>query len=67
MHKRKTLAVPMSAHRINRDKVTKLMQERGQAGILFVNGGTTVNQYDTDTEHLFRLVLIWFPFVCDFF
>jgi Xaa-Pro dipeptidase len=54
MHKRKTLAVPMSVHKINREKVAAIMRERGQSGVLFVQGGTTLNQYDSDTEHLFR-------------
>ena len=55
MHKKKTLAIPMEVHKINREKLCDILRSRSQSGVVVLQGGTEQNQYDTDTELLFRL------------
>jgi len=51
----KTLAIPMSLHEVSREKVVQIMRSRGHVGgIMLLRGGEEQNQYDTDTELLFR-------------
>jgi hypothetical protein len=51
----KTLAVPMETHALTRKKLVSLFAEKGiQNGILLFKGGEQENQYDSDTEILFR-------------
>ena len=58
MHKRKTLSIPMEVHKVNREKVCDLMRAEGTKGVMLLQGGHEQNQYDTDTELIFRFVLI---------
>lgn len=51
----KTLAVPMSLHLAARKKVVAIMASRGaNSGIALFKGGEQQNQYDSDTEIVFR-------------
>jgi hypothetical protein len=51
----KTLAIPMSLHLAARKKVVGIMASRGvSSGIALFKGGEQQNQYDSDTELVFR-------------
>lgn len=53
--KGKTLAVPMSLHAHSRKKLEQSFVQKGMnTGIIFLKGGEQQNQYDTDTEPVFR-------------
>jgi Xaa-Pro dipeptidase len=52
--KGKTLAIPMELHASSRAKLVGLMTERGANGVALFQGGDDINQYDTDTELVFR-------------
>jgi hypothetical protein len=55
--KGKTLAVPMKTHVTARKKLIALFAEKGIShGIVLLKGGDQQEQYDSDTEVLFRLV-----------
>lgn len=51
----KTLAIPMTVHAAAREKLVQILNSRGTtAGIVLLQGGEEQNQYDTDTEPVFR-------------
>ncbi len=51
----RTLTVPLEAHATSRKKLCSSFTEKGiNAGIILLKGGEQENQYDTDTETLFR-------------
>lgn len=53
--KGKTLEIPMELHAAARLKLLQLLNKRGvDTGIVLLEGGNDRNQYDTDTEMVFR-------------
>lgn len=61
--KNKTLAVNLSFHKNNREKVRNILKSRGvHKGIILLKGGEISNQYDTDHENLF-LQDSWFQYL----
>ena len=51
----RTLAIPMSVHAAARSKLVKAFADNGvTSGIVLMQGGDDQNQYDTDTELIFR-------------
>lgn len=50
----KTLAVPMTIHNAARKKLVTMMGQRGGSGFVLLMGGGELNQYDSDTELVFR-------------
>mmetsp|Transcript_4138 Transcript_4138/g.6774 ORF Transcript_4138/g.6774 Transcript_4138/m.6774 type:complete len:572 (+) Transcript_4138:56-1771(+) len=51
----KTLAIPMSVHESARKKLVQALTTKGvSSGIVLLQGGDDQNQYDTDTELVFR-------------
>mgnify|MGYP001946365566 CR=1 FL=1 len=59
----KTLQIPMSLHRASREKLCAEMKKAGvEDGVVLLEGGKQLNQYDTDTEPVFRQDS-WFNFL----
>lgn len=53
--KGKTLAIPMTLHAAARIKVRSGFDQKGiKKGIVLLQGGGEMNQYETDCEMLFR-------------
>jgi Xaa-Pro dipeptidase len=62
-HGKRALKVPMSLHRAARAKLLEKLESAGiNAGIVLLEGGKQLNQYDTDTEPVFRQDS-WFNFL----
>jgi Xaa-Pro dipeptidase len=60
---KKTLAIPMDLHQASREKLCDEMRKAGVSeGVVLLEGGKQLNQYDTDTEPIFRQDS-WFNFL----
>ena len=58
-----TLNIPLSIHQNARKKLVNMMNNAGYStGIVILEGGKQLNQYDTDTEPVFRQDS-WFNFL----
>jgi hypothetical protein len=55
MAPQKTMAVPMSIHKLSRSKLCDVMEsEKVGYGVILLQGGNEISICDTDMEYLFR-------------